>query len=213
MFTGIIAEIARITSVVRSAGNFLITIDVAQLPADIKVGDSIAVDGVCLTVVDKTRNAFSAEAVQETVRRSTLGAYREGTAVNIEYALRLSDRLGGHLVQGHVDGIGTIQSLRELEGSALYTVMVPESISNFCIEKGSIAVDGISLTIAEMQGSNVVVSIIPHTKNATTLGNKVPGDKVNLEVDLIAKYVKKLIDVHHPPRGITEDFLKDAGFL
>ncbi len=213
MFTGIIQEIGTIVTIGRKRNASELTISVSALPDDIKTGDSIAIEGVCLTVTSRTANSFTVDAVEETLSRSTLNYFRQGERVNVEYALKTGDRLGGHYVQGHIDGTGTIQNIRELESSVLYSVMLPEELSQYCIEKGSIALDGISLTIAALKRSEITVSIIPHTRRQTTLQFKNVGSRVNVEVDVIGKYVKRFLDNAHKKEGISEDFLRRTGFL
>lgn len=213
MFTGIIQEVGKVNSVQRSGGNAVIRIGINSLPEDVKIGDSIAIDGVCLTVTQKTNNSFSAEAVEETLKRSTLGSLKDGSPVNVEYSLKLSDRLGGHFVQGHVDSVGTIRSLEELEGSTIYTITLPENVISFCIEKGSIAIDGISLTIAQINDNDIKVSVIPHSRSHTSIGYKGERDKVNVEVDMIGKYVRKFLGAKVESSGISEELLRDKGFI
>lgn len=213
MFTGIIKEIGTIAAQRNESGKRVVTIKVALLPDDVGIGDSIAVEGVCLTVINYTQTSFSVEAVEETIKRSTIGDWQIGTSVNIEYSLRLSDRMGGHIVQGHVDEIGIIKDIHSLEGSTLYSIGISDELVLFCIEKGSITIDGISLTIAGIRDTVVTISIIPHTAANTTLGKKQGGAKVNVEVDLIGKYVKRFLEGHTKRSGITENFLKEVGFI
>lgn len=213
MFTGIIKEIGTIAAQRNESGKRVVTIKVALLPDDVGIGDSIAVEGVCLTVINYTQTSFSVEAVEETIKRSTIGDWQIGTSVNIEYSLRLSDRMGGHIVQGHVDEIGIIKDIHSLEGSTLYSIGISEELVLFCIEKGSITIDGISLTIAGIRDTVVTISIIPHTAANTTLGKKQGGAKVNVEVDLIGKYVRRFLEGHTKKSGITENFLKEVGFI
>ena len=213
MFTGIIEEIGTLRSIERRGGKAVLAIAVHALPDDIKAGDSIAVDGVCLTVTSLTGDSFMADAVEETLSRSTLKSWNQGERVNVEYALRAGRRLGGHFVQGHVDGVGIIRDIRELEGSMLYTLLLPEELTSFCIEKGSIAIDGISLTIARLSGNEITVSIIPHTRGNTNLAHKRMGSGVNVEVDLIGKYVRRFLDGAQQNEGISEEFLRKTGFL
>lgn len=213
MFTGIIKEIGTITAQRNVGGKRVLTIKVALLPPDVGIGDSVAIEGVCLTVINYTSKTFSVEAVEETIKRSTIGDWQTGTSVNIEYSLRLSDRIGGHIVQGHVDGIGIIKDVHSLEGSTLYSIEISEELVLFCIEKGSIAIDGISLTIVGINDTLVTTSIIPHTAANTMLGKKKVGSKVNVEVDLIGKYVKRFLEGRTKKSGITENFLKEVGFI
>ena len=185
MFTGLVAE----TGTVRAAGERLV-ID-SSLP--LAQGDSIAVNGVCLTAVDVREGSFGADVMAETLRRSSLGALREGSRVNLELPLRAQDRMGGHFVQGHVDGLGTVESV-EPEGIArLVRIACGPEILRYVVEKGSIAVDGVSLTVAALDDESFTVSLIPETLERTTLGEAAPGRTVNLEVDVLAKYVEKLV--------------------
>ena len=180
--------------------------------AEIKLGDSIAVDGACLTVTDIQPQGFSVDVSPESLQRSTLGKKRAGDRVNLERALRLCDRLGGHLVSGHIDGLGVLSS-REKSGEFIRLVFsAPEQLLKYIIEKGSVAVDGISLTVNTVTGRDFSVMIIPHTLEKTTLAGKGPGDQVNIENDLIGKYVEKLMGKRDADGGITLDFLAKHNF-
>ncbi len=195
MFTGIIEEIGLISSINRQGEAFELVIKADRIMGDIKVGDSIATNGVCLTVTDLTKQSFSADVMLETLRRSNLRDLKPNSKVNLERALRLNDRLGGHLVAGHVDGVGELLS-RHQEGIAeLFQFKIieqGENINKYLVEKGSIALDGISLTIFNCQANKFSVSVVPHSKHNTTIGTKSVGDRVNIEVDMIGKYVEKL---------------------
>ncbi|HEX6207053.1 MAG TPA: riboflavin synthase [Actinomycetota bacterium] len=188
MFTGIVEE----RGVVRASAPRL-QIEAASVSADARTGDSISVDGVCLTVVDRAEGTLAFDVAPETVRRTTLGDLAEGNAVNLERPVTLATRLGGHLVQGHVDGVGEIASVVPEGDGVRMTVRVPEGLGRYLVEKGSVAVDGVSLTLAEVRPDGFAVALIPHTLEATGLGGKRPGDRVNLEMDLIAKYVERLM--------------------
>jgi riboflavin synthase len=163
------------------------------LAAELRAGDSIAVNGVCLTAVDVSNGSFSADVVAETLRRSSLGPLAEGDAVNLELPLRADERLGGHFVQGHVDGVGTVAEVREEGSSRVVKIECDPSLARYVAEKGSIAVDGVSLTVAEVNAGGFEVALIPETLERTTLGSLEPGRRVNLEVDVIAKYVERLV--------------------
>ncbi len=182
----------------------------------VKVGDSISVDGVCLTVVKMSGTTFTVEVSPETLQRSTLAAAGQGYSVNLETALRMSDPLGGHLVSGHVDGTGEILEVASEGNSWRYRFRVPREISRFLVEKGSVAVDGVSLTVAECGEGEFSVSVIPHTAQSTVLGRKKAGDRVNLENDIIAKYVEKFLrQKENPPQQpsrIDAAFLSRHGF-
>ena len=188
MFTGIVRELGEIEAVDETADGVRLRIRGAETAVKADVGDSVAVSGVCLTVTEATDGVLAFDAVPETVRRSTLGRLAEGARVNLEPALRAGDSVGGHFVQGHVDGVGRVRALTD-EG--LEIEAAPE-ILRYCVEKGSIAVEGVSLTIAELREEGFTVALVPHTKEITTLGRVSPRDEVNLEVDMLAKYVEKL---------------------
>jgi riboflavin synthase alpha subunit len=193
MFTGIIRELGRVASAATSGGGISLAIDAPGTASGLATGDSISIDGVCLTAEAVENGRVTLHAVPETLARSTLGSLRAGDAVNIEPALRAGDPLGGHYVQGHVDAVGRIQSV-EAEGDGLRVfVEAPAEILRYCVEKGSIAIDGVSLTIAELAEDAFAVALVPHTLEATTLSELAPGAAVNLEVDVLAKYVERLL--------------------
>jgi riboflavin synthase len=187
VFTGLVAG----TGTVRSLSEGRLEVESA-LAAELKPGDSIAVNGVCLTALDPTPDGFAADVMPETLRRSSLGPLAAGDAVNLELPLRASDRLGGHVVQGHVDGTGTVEQVREEGFSRVVRVAAPADLLRYVVEKGSIAVDGVSLTVSAVDDDTFEVSLIPETLERTTLGAATPGRAVNLEVDLLAKYLEKL---------------------
>ena len=211
MFTGLIQDLGKIQSLERRGEGVFLTVTTGLALNEVKIGDSIAVDGVCLTVVRLSGRAFTAEVSPETLNRTTLVKAAAGRPVNLEKSLRVSDFLGGHLVSGHVDGTGEV--IRVLvEGNAWrYRFRAPREISRFLIEKGSVAVDGISLTVAEIAEPEFAVAVIPHTAQTTTLGIKKAGDPVNLEIDPIAKYVEKFL--HQSERPAAQSSRLDAGFL
>jgi len=218
MFTGIIEGLGTVTSV-RSAGQGKrLTIAADFDLADTKVGDSISVSGACLTAVAIARRQFDVDVSPETLAKSTLGSMRVGERVNLERALRLSDRIDGHLVSGHTDGTGVIDS-REVSGNAiLVTVTVPEALTRYMIVKGSVAVDGVSLTINHLEAGRFSVSIIPHTAALTTIGLKPNGAPVNIETDMIGKYVEKFLSAKQnhsgsSPPGVSMELLAKAGFI
>ena len=192
MFTGLIQTTGEIARAERRSDRMLLAIRPARA-FDCAVGDSIAIDGVCLTATSVTDGQFEVLAGAETLRRTTAGELRPGRRVNLEPALRVGDRLGGHFVQGHVDGVGTIADRRDRGANIEIDVRTPDDLGRYFIEKGSVAVDGISLTINTTSGSTFSVALIPHTVAETTLGDRRVGDKVNLEVDMIAKYIEKLV--------------------
>jgi riboflavin synthase len=216
MFTGLIQDVGKIQAVEPAGGGVRLTLSTRLDLASLKIGDSISVDGVCLTVVRMSGTAFTAEVSPETLRKSTLSAARQGRPVNLETALKMSDPLGGHLVSGHVDGTGEILEVIPEGNSWRYRFGTSREISRYLVEKGSVAVDGISLTVAECGDNEFTVSVIPHTAQSTTLGNKKAGDRVNLENDIIAKYVEKFLrqreDPGKPTSKIDASFLAQHGF-
>lgn len=194
MFTGIVEELGRVRSVTPKEGGARFTFEAAQVLEDVEIGASIAVNGCCLTVVAFDESSWSADAVIETQARTNLGDLRSGDRVNLERPVRLADRLGGHLVQGHVDGTGVVRSREpQRDGSALLTIEAPPDVLRHVVYKGSITVEGVSLTVARRDTDAFVIALIPHTLAVTTLGACAPGARVNLETDLIAKYVEALL--------------------
>jgi riboflavin synthase len=199
MFTGIIEELGSVRSVVAHGGGTRIEITCRVILTDAAIGASISVNGCCLTVVAVGDGWWAADAQPETLDRTTLGSLRPGDAVNLERAVRLADRLGGHLVQGHVDDVGAVRARDALpDGSSRFTISAPAGVLRYAVEKGSITVDGVSLTITNVDDLDVGdgtfgVALIPHTLSVTTLGLRAPGDAVNLEVDVVAKYVERLL--------------------
>ncbi|GAA2164511.1 riboflavin synthase [Actinomadura napierensis] len=201
MFTGIVEELGEIVAVEAEGDSAVFTIRGPLVTEDAVHGASIAVNGVCLTVVDVKDGAFTADAMKETLDRSSLGSLEPGSKVNLERPVRLSDRLGGHLVQGHVDGVGTILSREPGERWDVVTVSLPAHLGRYLVDKGSITVDGISLTVVEAGADRFSVALIPTTLSLTTLGHKEPGDPVNLEVDVVAKYVERMLGDRVPAGG------------
>jgi riboflavin synthase len=194
MFTGIIEELGRVCAVVPNAGGARIEIDAVTVLDDATIGASIAVNGCCLTVVELGDGHWAADAVVETLARTNLGALTAGDPVNLERPVRLADRLGGHLVQGHVDGTGALRTREpQSDGSELLGFSAPPEVLRYVVHKGSITVDGISLTVAAVHDDGFQIAVIPHTLAVTTLGARTAGALVNLEVDLIAKYVERLL--------------------
>ena len=220
MFTGIIEEIGEVSSIKKGAQSAVITIRARKVLEDMHLGDSIAVNGICLTTVSIGRDSYSADVMHETLRRTNLGDLRSGSKVNLERAMAADGRFGGHMVAGHVDGTGTISSMTRDDNAIWMTIDTKAEILKYIIEKGSIAIDGISLTVAAVTDKNFSVSVIPHTGLHTTLLDKKPGDTVNLENDLVGKYVEKLLGYHDKDQGdskgkeskITMAFLAENGF-
>ncbi len=199
MFTGIVEELGEVLGLDTLAEDAArLTLRGPVVCSDARHGDSIAVNGVCLTVVDVTEGAFTADVMKETLDRSSLGALAPGSPVNLERAVTMATRLGGHLVQGHVDGVGAVLSRRPAEHWELVEISLPVELSRYVVEKGSIAVDGVSLTVAALTADSFTVSLIPTTLAATTLGRRAPGDQVNLEVDVLAKHVERLMQAGAP---------------
>ena len=193
MFTGIVEELGQVEKLETLTDAVRISIAGPLVVSDAKIGDSISVNGVCLAVTEKTPSSFSADVMQETLNRSTLGKLSEGSKVNLERPVTLATRLGGHMVQGHVDGMGQIISREKSENWDVVTIEPPKDLLKYIVEKGSITVDGTSLTVASVNEKVFTVSLIPETLAKTTLGLVQVGDKVNLEVDVMAKYVEKLM--------------------
>jgi riboflavin synthase len=188
MFTGLVQQLGTLTSL--EGGRLSVT---ATLAGELAVGDSVAVNGACLTATSVTPGGFTADVMEETLRRTTLGALRPGDPVNLELPLRAADRLGGHFVQGHIDGVGTVAAVQDEGFSRLVEIEADPGLMRYVVEKGSIAVDGVSLTVASLAEGTFGVSLIPETLERTTLGRASPGDSVNLEVDVLAKYVERLV--------------------
>ena len=191
MFTGLVQDKARVASIERNGGGFRLTVETQVGP--IARGDSVSVNGVCLTAVETAEGLFTADVMEETLRRSSLAALGQGDSVNIEPALQAGARLGGHIVQGHVDGVGEIGSVRDEGFARIVRITAPDDLLRYVVEKGSIAVDGVSLTVSAVEDAWFETSLIPETLERTTLGEAEPGRKVNLEVDVVAKYVEKLV--------------------
>ena len=206
MFTGIVEEVG----IVKSLRPGKLTISATEVLQGTKLGDSLAVNGACLTVNALDSSSFSVDITPETLHRTNLGSLHSGFRVNLERALLVGGRLGGHLVQGHVDATGKIASLVPAEDSVIARVAAPQTVMHYVVEKGFIAIDGVSLTVVEYDASSLSVSLIPYTRECTTLGSRKIGESVNLEVDIIAKYVEK---VKEGNGGITLDFLSEHGFL
>lgn len=215
MFTGLVEEIGRVLSVTKSTKSARITIRAVKVLEGAKLGDSISTNGVCLTVTEFSSGSFSVDVMAETMRRSNLHMLSPGDDVNLERALRLGDRLGGHMVSGHIDGMGAVVNFENEDNAVWVTIQTAPEILRYIVQKGSIAIDGISLTVAYVDDSVFKVSIIPHTRDITTLLRKRVGDVVNLECDMVGKYIEKLLQSKEqaPSRGgIDMNFLSQHGF-
>jgi riboflavin synthase len=219
MFTGIIEEIGIVSSIQRAGDSFVLTIEAKNILNDVHLGDSIAVNGVCLTVTSYSGNYFSVDVMPETVKATSLSIVRRGTKVNLERAMAAGGRFGGHFVSGHIDGTGCIISKKQVENAVYYEIEADQETLKYVILKGSIAIDGTSLTVFGISESSFTISIIPHTLSETILGLKGPGDIVNLECDMIGKYVGHFltglaagIQNKKGTKGITTQFLEENGF-
>ncbi|MCK8823609.1 riboflavin synthase [Fuchsiella alkaliacetigena] len=219
MFTGIVEELGEVAAINRGNQSIELVIQAKQVLEDVQLGDSIATNGVCLTVTEFSDSQFSVDVMPETLRNSSLKELEVGTQLNLERALRLQDRLGGHLVSGHIDGVGRIKQRQREDNAILVTISLPTELSRYLIPKGSIAVDGVSLTVARLENNSFTISLIPHTAQETTLGFKQVGELVNLEVDLIGKYVERMLktgvepDSKEAKTGIDSSLLAEQGFI
>lgn len=227
MFTGIVEEVGKVSSILKGTHSAVLTISASKVLEGVQLGDSIATNGVCLTVTSFDKQSFSADVMHETLNRSSLGSLHGGSLVNLERAMAADGRFGGHIVSGHIDGTGRIRTLRVDDNAVWYTIEAPANIMRYVVEKGSITIDGISLTVAKVTDDSLSVSVIPHTRAVTNLAMKGVGDVVNLETDIIGKYVERLLsggsclgkcspgDIpagEARPTGITEEFLAKYGF-
>ena len=216
MFTGIIEEVGRIAEIKAAGKQRRLTVNCSKLARELKPGDSISVSGVCLTAVDMTKDSFIADLAQETWARTSFSRLKPGAMVNLELPMKADGRFGGHIVQGHVDGTGTIISLQPIAGGSdrRLTIQVPSELTRYIVAKGSLTIEGISLTVAAIDGIDVQIAIIPHTAEVTNLKSLKTGDPVNLEVDVLAKYVEKMLAERQPDAAsaITIEKLVQAGF-
>jgi len=214
MFTGIIEDKGKVLRIEYRGQEMRLTIELPPHLTELQLGDSININGVCLTVVNKKEQEIELDLSQETLQKSILGEVKEGSQVNLERALRLVDRLGGHIVTGHIDGIGVIVEKRKQRDFLQLRIRVPESVSRYVVQKGSIAIDGMSLTVNEYQGGEIQMTLIPYTIEKTTLMDKKVGDRVNVETDILGKYVEKLLDRGDKKSGQVDlSFLKEHGFI
>ncbi|HVN23596.1 MAG TPA: riboflavin synthase [Syntrophorhabdales bacterium] len=212
MFTGIIEDIGTITGLEKLSGRWVISVRTSLPLLEIHEGDSVAVDGVCLTVTSLTQETFRADASLETLDVTTLKSKSVNEKVNLERAMRADSRFGGHMVMGHVDGIGRIDTIRSAGDSIAYTISVPKELARYVVRKGSISLDGISLTVNDQRNTIFTVNIIPYTAAHTTIGLKVPGDTINIETDILGRYVEKFLAAGKES-GIDLDFLYTHGYI
>lgn len=218
MFTGLVAELGSVEKLAQQGNSFHLTVAATKVMQNLKIGDSVAVNGVCLTVVRLGDASFTADVMPETVRLTNIGLLHAGDRVNLERTLRLCDGLDGHIVSGHVEGLGTIASRRPDGIAMVVTITTPPELLKYIIKKGSIAIDGISLTVTEVTETSFSVSLIPHTAKETTLGFKDVGDRVNLETDIIAKYVERMLGFKNKKEEtltplLDKDMLLKNGFI
>ncbi len=214
MFTGIIEEVGRVAAITTKGEQRRITVSCSKILPELKVGDSVSVSGVCLTAVEIAADSFGADLAQETWRRTSFARLSKGAMVNLELPMRATGRFDGHVVQGHVDGVGTVISLARVADGNDYVLVinVPSELTRYIVSKGSLAIEGISLTVAAIEGTEVRVAIIPHTAEVTNLSSLKAGDSVNLEVDVVAKYVEKMMAGSKTAGTITVENLVRAGF-
>lgn len=215
MFTGIIESMGKVRGIKRGAQSFQIDIQAEAILDDVKLGDSIAVNGVCLTVNSYDSQHFTADVMPETMDKTTLKHLKSGEYVNLERALRVGDRLGGHIVQGHVDAVGIIKAKEKRDIAYVYTIKAPAQVLHYTVPKGSITVDGISLTVIDVLPDSFTVSLIPHSADQTILGRKQAGDYVNLESDILGRYIEKLLQTggDKETSSLSVSFLAENGFL
>ncbi len=209
MFTGIVQHLGRVVEAAGSSGALRLAVDAGPLAAETNTGDSVCVSGVCLTVAERAGDVLHFDVIDETLSRSTLGDLRRGDAVNLELSLRPADRLGGHFVTGHVDGVAMVTTRRETPGEVRMELSCDGALTRQMIAKGSVALDGVSLTLTEVGEGRFEVALIPHTLSVTTLGKRRAGDRVNVETDLLGKWVLKALG---KGEGISEGFLREHGF-
>lgn len=218
MFTGIVEEMGSVRNIVYGSSSIKLSIGCSIVMEATVKGDSIAVNGICLTVTELGTDWFTADVMPETMRKTSLEKLKPGHKVNLERALRLSDRLGGHIVSGHIDGTGTIMATKGEDNAVLITIEAPQQVMKYIVQKGSVALDGTSLTIAELRDNTFTVSLIPLTRGFTILGAKAIGDKVNIECDVIGKYVEKMLKseaaAEEPAKkDLSVEFLREHGFM
>ncbi|HEK9102447.1 riboflavin synthase [Bacillus pfraonensis] len=214
MFTGIVEELGTVSNIRQSGEAMKLTITANTILSDVKLGDSIAVNGICLTVTSFTASSFTVDAMPETMRATSLRMLGTRSKVNLERAMAANGRFGGHFVTGHIDGIGTIVSKKQHYNAIYYKIEIPNNLLRYCLHKGSVAIDGTSLTIFDIDESSITISLIPHTVSESIIGEKVAGDIVNIECDMVGKYIERFIS--NPKKqssSVTESFLQENGFL
>lgn len=217
MFTGLVKEIGKVISVTSNSEGMLLTVSSVQLRPHMRIDDSVAINGVCQTIVELAETSFSVQVVHTSLEKTTLGKLKSGIEVNLELALTLSDRLGGHIVQGHVNGVGQVKKLVNMGENILLSLNLPTELRRYVVKEGSITLDGTSLTIADLEGDMVTVSLIPHTLKQTVLKNRKVGHEINIEVDIIAKYIERLLQSKSSSsfesnETMTEEWLQSKGF-
>ncbi|MHC4943495.1 MAG: riboflavin synthase [Planctomycetota bacterium] len=213
MFTGIIQKVGVLESIISQGERARLRVRTGAMAGEVEIGDSVSISGVCLTAVEIQGEVVAFDVVKTTMSRTRLGALTSGDPVNLELALQLSDRLGGHLISGHIDGVGKIRNIDKKPEEWRFSIDAPEEVTANMIERGSVALDGISLTVAAMRPGGFEVAIIPHTLENTTMARASAGDPVNLECDMIGKWVARYMEGLQPGRGITYDKLRDEGFI
>lgn len=215
MFTGIVEEIGTVKNTVKKGQTIILTIQAKKILEDVHLGDSIAINGVCLTVTSFTKDEFTVDVMPETYQSTNLNTLSNHHKVNLERAMATNGRFGGHIVSGHIDATGEILGIKPLENAVTYQIKIPSSYSKYCLTKGSITIDGTSLTIFKVEDEVITISLIPHTRFYTILGSKNVGDTVNIEFDLLGKYVEKMLGLHEIKKGssITTSFLSRNGYL
>ena len=211
MFTGLVRELGKVRGISRAGGIRKIAVEAKVTAVNARIGDSVAVNGACLTVTQKKGSILSFDAVEETINKTTLGSLKNGDEVNLEESLRSGDPIGGHFVLGHVDCVGTIRAIKKTEKNIAIDISFPKEYGGLVVEKGSVALDGISLTIGEASAAGFKVYIIPHTFEATTLKYRKAGDGVNIEFDILGKYILRQKELGK--KGLTEEYLREKGFI
>jgi riboflavin synthase len=214
MFTGLVEEIGTVKEISKKGDNLRLTISASKIMDDISMGSSIAIDGACLSAVKYTDKTFEVDVSEETVRKTTIGGFKSGRKVNLERAMKIGDRLGGHFVTGHIDGVGEIMKFDRTIDGAYLCIKVSQDLIKYMVYKGSVAIDGISLTVANVDSDSITIALIPHTIEMTNLKEKSNGDRVNIECDIISKHIEKFVNptADTKPSVLNTDFLKEHGY-